>query len=299
VLAQSEVASVTAAVEPITPIPAPPILDPRRLTLGDRLFHDPHLSHDKATSCGSCHDLRSNGATGQARDTGPDGKQMELNTPTVFNAALNFRLNWTGNARTLEEQAAQSLYNAMGATVEDSVAELRADPDLAALFRESFGREPDREGLLDAIAIYERSLLTPDSRFDHWLKGDVDAISQAELEGYELFKSLGCISCHQGVNIGGNMFQRHGIFHPLAARNPVILRVPSLRNIATTAPYFHDGSAATLNEAVRAMGFAQLDRMLTDEQVAAIVAFLNTLTGDYLGHSVTAAPGAPGSGTSP
>ena len=127
----------------------------------------------------------------------------------------------------------------------------------------------------------ERSLVTPDSRFDRWLAGDTGAITPDELAGYQLFKSLGCITCHQGVNVGGNLFQRHGIFHPLGSPEPAIVRVPSLRNVATTAPYFHDGSAATLPEAVKKMGIAQLDRVLTDQQIAAIVAFLYTLTGTY------------------
>ena len=112
---------------------------------------------------------------------------------------------------------------------------------------------------------------TPGSRFDRWLAGEADAITPEELSGYQMFKSLGCITCHQGVNVGGNLFQRHGVFHPLGSPEPVLLRVPSLRNVATTAPYFHDGSAPTLPEAVKMMGIAQLDRVLTDQQIAAIV----------------------------
>jgi cytochrome c peroxidase len=147
----------------------------------------------------------------------------------------------------------------------------------------------DRTGLLDAIATYERSLLTPGSRFDRWLGGDAAALSAEEQHGYELFKSLGCVSCHQGVNVGGNLYQRHGIFHPLASPKPEILRVPSLRNVATTASYFHDGSAATLDDAVRKMAAAQLDLDLPDPQIQAIVAFLKTLTGNYRGVPVVAA----------
>jgi cytochrome c peroxidase len=131
--------------------------------------------------------------------------------------------------------------------------------------------------------------VTPESRFDRWLGGDAAALSADEQNGYQLFKSLGCVSCHQGVNVGGNMFQRHGIFHPLASPNPEILRVPSLRNVATTPPYFHDGSTPALDEAVRKMGAAQLDRILSDQQVGAIVAFLKTLTGAYRGASVVPA----------
>src|SRR4029077_7061060 len=137
-----------------------------------------------------------------------------------------------------------------------------------------------------AIATYERMLLTPGCRFDRWLEGDGNAITAKELDGYRLFKSLGCVSCHQGVNVGGNMYQRHAIFHPLGSPQPEIVRVPSLRNVAVTPPYFHDGSAATLPKAVKAMGYAQLDRTLTDDQTQAIVAFLNTLTGTYLGKPV-------------
>jgi cytochrome c peroxidase len=153
-------------------------------------------------------------------------------------------------------------------------------------FRDAYGSAPDAAALLDAIATYERSLLTPGGRFDRWLAGETSAISPEELAGYQLFKSLGCISCHQGVNVGGNLFQRHGIFRTLGTPEPELVRVPSLRNVAATAPYFHDGSAATLDEAVRQMGLAQLDRVLTEAQVGSIVAFLGTLTGTYQGRSV-------------
>jgi cytochrome c peroxidase len=154
-------------------------------------------------------------------------------------------------------------------------------------------RAPDVSALLNAIATYERSLLTPGSRFDRWLAGETTAISPEELSGYQLFKSLGCISCHQGVNVGGNLSQRHGIFRALGAPEPELVRVPSLRNVAATAPYFHDGSTATLNEAVRQMGLAQLDRVLTDSQISSVVAFLRTLTGTHQGRSVVPANARP------
>ena len=207
----------------------------------------------------------------------------------MFNAALNFRLNWEGDVRTLEGHVEQTLRNPqrMGSSLDEALKKLRVDPDLSKQFLEAYGREMDGEGILDAIAAYERTLLTPGSRFDRWLEGDANAMTAEELDGYQLFKSLGCVSCHQGVNVGGNMYQRHGIFHPLGSPKPEIVRVPSLRNVAVTPPYFHDGSAATLPQAVKAMGFAQLDRVLTDEQTKAIVAFLNTLTGNYRGRPVT------------
>ena len=293
-IAQAPAPQPRAEQEPITPIPPPPVEDPRQVALGDRLFHDPRLSHDYTRSCNSCHDTSTNGASATnvasaSLNSAPDS--IELNIPTVFNAALNFRLNWEGDVRTLEGQVALTLdkSHAMGWSVEEVLHKLRADPDVARQFREAFGREPDSAGLLGAIAAYERTLLTPGSRFDRWLEGDVNAITAEEFAGYQLFKSLGCVSCHQGVNVGGNMYQRHGIFHPLASPKPEIVRVPSLRNVAVTPPYFHDGSAATLSKAVKAMGFAQLDRTLTDDQTKAIVAFLNTLTGTYLGKPVTPA----------
>jgi len=281
-----------AVEEPIRPIPAPPTQDPRRVTLGEHLFEDRRLSHNSTHSCSSCHDIRTNGASANARDLTPRGEPLALNTLTVFNAALSRYLNWEGNLRSLELEVEQTLSNPaiMASSVEEVLSKLRSDPDEVRQFREAYGHGPDRDSLLDAIAGFERSLVTPESRFDRWLAGDASAITPEESSGYRLFKSLGCISCHQGANVGGNLFQRHGVFHPLGSPQPELVRVPSLRNVATTAPYFHDGSAPTLAEAVKAMGFARLDRVLTGEQVAAIVAFLNTLTGTYAGRLV--APGA-------
>jgi cytochrome c peroxidase len=283
-----------ATQEPITPIPAPPAQDMQRQLLGERLFGDRRLSRDNTHSCLSCHDIGTNGASANARDKSP-GQPTLLNTPTVFNVSLNFRLNWEGNFRSLEEGVENSLRNPaiMASSAEEGVSKLRADPDAVKQFRDAYGRDPDAAAVLDAIATYERSLLTPGSRFDRWLAGDADAITPEELSGYQIFKSLGCVTCHQGVNVGGNLYQRHGIFHPLGSPEPVLLRVPSLRNVAATAPYFHDGSALTLPEAVKSMGIAQLDRVLTDQQIASIVAFLNTLTGNYRNQAVRPATVAP------
>jgi cytochrome c peroxidase len=293
-IAQAPAPQPRADQEPITPIPPPPTQDPRQVALGDRLFHDPRLSDDNSRSCNSCHDTSTNGASATndasaSPNSAPVG--VALNIPTVFNSVLSFRLNWEGDLRTLDGQIEQSLGKPqiMGSSVEDALHKLQADPDVARQFREAFGREADRAGLVGAIAAYERTLLTPGSRFDRWLGGDANAITAEEFAGYQLFKSLGCVSCHQGVNVGGNMYQRHGIFHPLASPKPEILRVPSLRNVAVTPPYFHDGSADTLSRAVQEMGYAQLDRKLTDDQTKAIVAFLNTLTGTYLGKPITPA----------
>jgi cytochrome c peroxidase len=283
-------AELAADQEPITPIPPAPEAAPLKVALGERLFEDPRLSRDRTRACSTCHATRTNGADANRRDKAIDGSELPLNTPTIFNAALSFRLNWEGNFSSLEAQAESSLDGpVMGIAVDDVVGRLRADAELTHRFREAYGRDPDRSNLLDAIATYERSLLTPGSRFDRWLAGDAAALSTEERRGYRLFKQFGCISCHQGVNVGGNLFERHGIFQPLASPKPEILRVPSLRNVATTPPYFHDGSAPTLDDAVRRMGAAQLNRMLTDEQVELVVAFLSTLSGTYHGARVTGA----------
>jgi cytochrome c peroxidase len=299
--AQSPTLRAPAGPEPITPIPAMPAQDARRLALGERLFSDRRLSHDNTRSCWSCHDTRTNGASGNAHDVTPEGQPLALNTPTLFNATLSFRLNWEGNFRSLERHAEQTLRNPriMASSADEVVSRLRADPEAVRQFRDAYGREPDVAALLDAIATYERSLVTPGSRFDRWLAGEADAITPEELSGYQLFKSLGCVTCHQGVNMGGNLFQRHGIFHPIGSAEPALVRVPSLRNVATTPPYFHDGSAPSLPDAVKTMGTAQLGRVLADQQIAAIVAFLNTLTGTYRGQAVGPATGRPRAATVP
>jgi cytochrome c peroxidase len=291
--AQSPTLEARIGREPIAPIPAAPALDPQRVALGEQLFSDRRLSRDGTRSCSSCHDILSNGASANVHDGAP-GRPPPLNTPTVFNASLSFRLHWTGNFRTLEEEAEHIMrHPAVMATSPDDVAEkLRADPEKVRQFRDAYGREPDGAALLDAIATYERSLITPGSRFDRWLAGDAGAITPEELAGYQMFKSFGCISCHQGVNVGGNLFQRHDVFRQLGSVEPQVLRVPSLRNVAVTPPYFHDGSAATLPEAVRAMGLAQLDRVLTDRQIDGIVAFLHTLTGTYKNRTIGPAKAA-------
>jgi cytochrome c peroxidase len=280
--------SPALADEPITPLPPAPQADERKVSLGERLFAEPRLSGNNARTCATCHNLRLNGASHAVFDAAPDGSRLTFNTPTVFNAALNFRLGWEGRYRSLELQIESLLGNPaiMNCASKVSASKLAADPDMRRAFETVYGRGPDATNLVDALATFERSLLTPGSRFDRWLNGDARALTAQELAGYSLFKSLGCIACHQGTNVGGNLFQRHGIFHPLARPDPPLLRVPSLRNVATTAPYFHDGSAPTLQVAVRRMGFSQLNSTLTDSQVESIVSFLRTLTGLYNGKPV-------------
>lgn len=276
--------------EPITPIPPPPPLDPRKLALGERLFADRRLSGDGTLACASCHAMRANGADGRKLSLAHGGSTPRFNTPTIFNAALNFRFDWEGDVRSLEAQVEASLRRpeSMAANADVVLRRLRADPAMVQQFRAAYGREPDHASLVDAIATYERALVTPGGRFDRWLGGDAAAITVEERNGYRLFKSLGCVSCHQGVNVGGNLYERRGVFRPLTRSGPAFLRVPSLRNVATTQPYFHDGSAATLEQAVRRMAAAQLNQRLSDSQVEAITAFLRTLTGTYRGAPVTA-----------
>jgi cytochrome c peroxidase len=283
---------LAADQEPITPIPPPPPADPLKLALGERLFGDLRLSGDGKLACSSCHDLQTNGAGGGSGNDAHDPSRHPFNTLTVFNAALNFRLNWQGNFRALDAHVESSLQNPvnMRTSVDEVVEKLNADPQMVQQFRGAYARAPDRTSFLDALTTFEQSLLTPGARFDRWLGGDRSALSMDELGGYQLFKSLGCSSCHQGVNLGGNLFERQGIFRRLAAPKPEIVRVPSLRNVAATAPYFHDGSEPSLSEAVRKMAAAQLDRTLSGQQVESIVAFLRTLTGVYRGRSVAGAP---------
>jgi cytochrome c peroxidase len=286
---ESSLPNVVADDEPVTPVPEPPAADPLKLALGERLFSDVRLSADGNLACASCHDVRSNGAGGRKSASAESGPSRD--TLTVFNAALSFRLGWQGNFRGFAEHIEASLENPvnMRTNTEAVVHRLRHDPDVVGEFRAIYGREPNRDDFLDALSTFEESLLTPGARFDRWLGGDASALSASELEGYRTFKSLGCSACHQGANLGGNLFQRQGVFRPLVAGSPRIVRVPSLRNVATTAPYFHDGSAATLEDAVRRMAAAQLDRTLSDQQVASLVLFLNTLTGNYRGTPVTRA----------
>ena len=278
--------------EPITPVPAAPVLDPLKVELGGKLFSDRRLSHDNSRSCQYCHDITTNGASQKQHDVGIDGQELPLNTLTVFNSTLSFRFSWEGRFRTLQAEINASLEspNVLGSSAAEIAAKLDADPEMRDRFFAAYGRRPEGGDVVDALASFERTLVTPGSKFDRWLEGDDAALSGDELDGYRLFKSLGCSACHQGVNVGGNLYERHGIFHPLASPEPKILRVPSLRNVATTAPYFHDGSAPTLEDAVRKMAVAQLNATLTDQQARALVAFLNSLTGTYRGAPVGGSP---------
>jgi cytochrome c peroxidase len=281
--------AATDVHHPVLPLPPEPALDRAKVAIGERLFIDPRLSLHGRISCQSCHDVSANGASARPLDWGDDGTAMALNTPTVFNSVLNFRFTWTGRIPKAPDMIAASLRNphVMGGDG-PGIQRLRGDPALAAQVQAAYHRELDEPATIDALTLYLRSLTTPNARFDQWLAGNSKALSPQEQRGWARFQSVGCVSCHQGVNVGGNLFQRHGIFHPLASPDPAILRVPSLRNVATTAPYFHDGSAPDLSSAILSMARAQLDITLSPHDVADITAFLKTLTGTYKGHPVRA-----------
>jgi cytochrome c peroxidase len=226
-----------------------------------------------------------------------------INTPTVLNGGFNFRQFWDGRAGTLEEQVDGPLLHPseMGLNWDDALALLRGDADYARAFAASYPDGVTPAAVRDAIATFERSLITPNSRFDRHLRGEADVLGAEELEGYKLFLETGCVSCHQGLNVGGNMYQVFGrMGNYFEDRGDVTasdlgrfnvtgherdrhkFKVPSLRNVELTAPYFHDGSAETLAEAVQIMARYQIGESLPDGEVAQLVAFLKTLTGENL-----------------
>jgi len=291
-------------LEPIRPIPSNLYLNARKVQLGHTLFHDPRLSHDNTISCASCHNLIKGGVDGQPTSTGINGATGPINAPTVFNSGFNFRQFWDGRAKNLEEQAAGPIHNPieMGSNWREVIMKLEQDSYYIEQFNLLYLDGLNSHTIQDAIATFERALYTPNSRFDRYLSGDKNALTEKEILGYQRFKAYGCISCHQGMNIGGNMFQHFGVMGNYfedrgnitqvdlgrynVTNDPAdkfVFKVPSLRNIALTAPYFHDGSAKTLPEAVRVMGRYQLGRMLSDEDIELLVAFLKTLTGEYNG----------------
>jgi cytochrome c peroxidase len=279
-----QVARSQAPQGPITPLSSPQGGDARRIALGRDLFFDRRLSRSARLSCASCHDLATNGASGARVDRGDAGRLMRFNTPTVYNSSLNYRMGWQGRARTLHQAALGTLRDAdsMGGGGVGA-GRLAADPAMVARFASAYHRPPSDEAIADALALFMRTLVTPDAPFDRFLRGDPAALTLQQKRGASRFVTLGCASCHQGANVGGNLRQRRGIFHPLGEVNPRYLRVPSLRNVTVTGPYFHDGSAATLPVAIRRMARAQLDLKIEDRDVQDISAFLGTLTGTYQG----------------
>lgn len=279
-------------------------LDLNKVALGQTLFNDVRLSGDNTISCASCHLLSAGGVDNRFRSIGIKGGEGSINTPTVFNSAFNFVQFWDGRAASLEDQIEGPINHPkeMGSNWAQIVPKLQAEDGYRNAFDKIYKDGINPNNIKDAIAAFDRSLLTPNSRFDQFLNGDLNAISDKEKHGYALFQSYGCASCHQGINLGGNMFEKMGLMRDYFAdrgnlteadngrynlthqpENLHEFRVPSLRNIALTAPYFHDGNAKTLEEAINIMAKYQLGRPIPQDDVNDIVAFLHTLTGEYQG----------------
>jgi cytochrome c peroxidase len=281
--------------EPLSSLPADVPRETARTQLGALLFADVRLSEHGRTSCKSCHDLKTNGATHGGFDPGDNGTSLPVDIPTVFNASLSFRRNWEGSPRTMAQLVARTFRvgSLMGVSPDPGLHRLRANALMRDQFRAIYGRKPDEAAVNDALVAFIATLVTPDARFDRWLDGDRQALTATELRGYARFKAVGCAACHQGVNVGGNLLEQQGVFRPVSTTRAALMRVPSLRNVAVTAPYFHNGSARTLPEAVRSMGRAQLDIFLNRTDADDIAAFLRTLTGTYRKQALTQATPGP------
>jgi len=277
----------------ITPLPLSVKVDNKKVALGKKLFFDTLLSKDNTISCASCHNLQEGGDDGLAFSFGIKGQMGSINSPTVFNADFNFRQFWNGRAADLQEQA-------LG-PIENPIEMGNSFPNLISVLNKSAYRKEfeniyedgiTKENITNAIAEFEKTLITPNAPFDKFLKGDKDAISKKAKEGFALFKEKGCIACHHGVNIGGNLYNKFGIMNTAKStslgryevtkreRDKYYFKVPSLRNVALTAPYFHDGRHQELKDAVKDMAFYQLGRPISEEEISKIVAFLNSLTGE-------------------
>jgi len=289
------------AEEPLKPLPELGELNMEKVALGRKLFHDTILSGDGTLSCATCHTLDHGGAEPRKTSTGIRGQIGPINSPTVLNSSLNFVQFWDGRAKDLREQAEGPVANPieMGATWEGVVKRLQGNDKYVAEFKALYEDGITKSNVTDAIAVYEEALITP-SRFDKYLMGDQNAITEAEKKGYETFKAVGCPTCHNGVLIGGGMFQKMGLVNDYfkdrgtevteadlgrfnVSKNAAekhFFKVPTLRNVELTPPYLHDGSRTTLEETVRVMGKYQLGRDLTEAEVNSIVTFLKSLTGE-------------------
>jgi cytochrome c peroxidase len=295
-------AALTAGVvwaedEPIKPISPPKEINQAKAELGKKLFFDPRLSKSGFISCNSCHNLSMGGSDNLKTSIGHNWNRGPINAPTVLNSSLSFVQFWDGRAENLKAQAGGPIANPGEMAFTHALTEnvLQSIPAYLAEFKSVFGGDKVTiDEVTDAIAEFEKTLVTPNSRFDKWLLGDAKAITEQERAGYKLFKDSGCISCHYGTSVGGNTFHKMGMVEEYKAKSPAegrkgvtgkdadrfMFKVPNLRNVELTYPYFHDGEAETLTKAVDTMGRLQLGKKFTDEENAKIVAFLKTLTGD-------------------
>ncbi|QDV24992.1 cytochrome-c peroxidase [Aureliella helgolandensis] len=294
------VAAINRRNEPISPLVPFKELDPEIVLLGKKLFHEPALSGNGRVACSTCHIVAQGGDDGLKVSRGVNGSEGKFNAPTVLNAAYNFAQFWDGRARTLEEQLDGPITSPMemGSSWPRIIKYLKNNDAYAAQFEQHMGGSPTEDRVREALVTYERSLITVGDRFDQWLGGDEAALNADEFNGYHLFVTMNCIACHQGPAVGGNMFQKLGRMEAyfkdqdtastidLGRFNTTqdevdrhVFRVPTLRNIAMTAPFFHDGSVGTLEEAVAIMIEYQLGKEVHEEEVRRLVAFLRTLTG--------------------
>ena len=298
------------ANEPVRPIDKSLDFDPEKAALGFALFHDTRLSVDNTVSCASCHALETAGVDNHQYSHGVNDQMGGVNAPTVFNAVYNFVQFWDGRAATLADQAAGPPLNPVemaSESFDQIVAKLNADRKFAKAFAKVYPDGLTQANITDAIEQFERTLVTPDSRFDKWLLGDDSALADNELNGYELFKEYSCATCHAGPNLGGLSYELMGLRKDYFADRGMELtnedngrfketqherdrhrfKVPGLRNVEHTWPYYHDGTRETLEEAVRDMAIYQSGVELTEAQINDIAAFLKTLTGEYNGVPVT------------
>jgi cytochrome c peroxidase len=286
----------TWAAEPIQPIPAAKVKNAAMVELGKKLYFDPRLSKSGFISCNSCHNLSMGGTDNLKTSIGHNWQQGPINSPTVLNSSMNLAQFWDGRAKDLKAQAGGPIANPgeMAFTHELAVDVLNSIPAYKAEFKKVFKKDAATIDMVtDAIAAFEETLVTPDSRFDKWLKGDKKALTKDEQEGYKLFKDSGCTACHYGPAVGGNSFQKMGLVKEYDTPNKaqgvagltgkdvdrMKFKVPTLRNVEMTYPYFHDGEATSLEQAVDVMGKLQVGRAYSKEEIAKIVAFLKTLTG--------------------
>ncbi len=277
----------------IRPIPEKMDVDPQKAALGEKLFSDPLLSKDNIISCATCHVIAEGGDDGLQYSFGIGGARGSMNAPTVLNAVFNFRQFWDGRAPDLKAQVKDPIRNPkeMGQDLDELVLKLKQHRAYRRAFEKAYADGITKENIADAIAEYEKTLITPNGPFDRYLKGDKNAISEEAKRGYTLFKEKGCILCHNGVNVGGNLYNKFGVYKDANStdlgrynvtgreEDKYVFKVPSLRNVARTAPYMHDGRFTKLRDAVSFMTQYQLGRYMEPEEIDAIVAFLETLNG--------------------
>ena len=294
------------AGEPVRPILANTDVDQRKVALGYALYHDTRLSVDNTVSCATCHGLNTGGVDNLQYSKGVANNIGGVNAPTTYNAVYNFVQFWDGRAKTLAEQAAGPPLNPIemaSTSFDEIIAKLAKEKQYVEAFDSIYADGITEANITNAIEEFERTLTTPNSKFDKWLLGDNEALNTDEVHGYELFKANSCATCHVGANLGGESYELMGLRHDYFAdrgtklteedngrfkqtkdeRDRHRFKVPGLRNIELTWPYYHDGTRATMEEAVRDMALYQCDITLNDSEVAAIVAFMRTLTGEYQG----------------